>query len=114
MSIHDRRKRMKIQRDELTNKLKLYGKKEGEFKSGENNPRSYLTGEQYKEERRMENPAPRKEFVPEPPELRTRDQEYSQDNWNRGVITKNEMERLHVKLDAVDAKLEFLLKYLEL
>ena len=65
------------------------------------------------------------DFVPEPPgpderEMRKRDQEYSGDNWDTAVNRQHikelrlKFDEIHKKLDGVDAKLDFLLKYLEL
>ena len=63
------------------------------------------------------------DFVPEPPgrnEESRRDQEYSEDNWNNAINEQRlkdlneKFNDIHKKLDSVDAKLEFLLKYLEL
>ena len=70
------------------------------------------------------------DFVPEPPgpNERERDEEYSQDNWDikakalgpnsnslmGDAPTPKDIKSIHKKLDALDAKLEFLLKYLEL
>ncbi len=64
------------------------------------------------------------DFIPEPPGRdegeKRRGQEYSEDNWNNAVNEQRlkdlneKFNDIHKKLDSVDAKLDFLLKYLEL
>jgi len=88
-----------------------------------------------------DNRAPEEKNVPDGNEVRKRDQEYSEDNWNEGVkalgpnpnsILKEregdffkthdlsvdqfngKLKQIGKKIDVIDAKIEFLLKYLEL
>ena len=90
--------------------------------------KDWLTNQYMKKTKAYNKRAPKEKNVPDGNEVRKRDQEYSQDNWNKGVEalgpnpnslmgdapTPKDMKSIHEKLDALDAKLEFLLKYLEL
>ena len=99
MTIHDRRKRekmTKIFKDKETGKTKI------EVPDWDRGP--YIMG--------LEDCAPNKKNAPDAPDER---EEVTVDGGEIEVtVTATELQIVHAKLDRLDSKIEFLLKYLEL